>query len=87
MRHATVKQQEDEIRDQLEWRRTQRPAAKKYGGSCIAPFHYEHLDSLLLDMGAPCTSGNLFRDYFSYPHATDYAKMLASAPRYKVAEG
>lgn len=68
-----------EIDRLLKWKRKARPAAKAYGGNCVAPFHFAHFDELLEDMGAAKDSS-----WFTYPHADNYAKLLASAPHYQV---
>ena len=70
---------ETEIDRLLKWKRSARPAAKAYGGNCVAPFHFAHFDELLEDMGAAKDSS-----WFTYPHAENFAKLLVSAPRYEV---
>ena len=73
------KEMDTEIDRMLNWKRNARPAAKAYGGNCVAPFHYAHFDELLEDMGAARDSS-----WFTYPDADNYAKLLASAPHYEV---
>lgn len=65
--------------------REERPAAKAYGGQCVAPFHYRHFDELLADIGARVRRRrNPLAENFSYPDADAYARFLASAPAYAV---
>ncbi|MBW4709062.1 NAD(P)/FAD-dependent oxidoreductase [Roseobacter sp. YSTF-M11] len=68
----------------LNWKRTERPAAKIYGGLCSAPFHFKHFDELLADMGATMTKrGNPLAEQFSYPDAAAYGRFLATTPPYQ----
>lgn len=77
----------EEIDTVLNWRRNERPAAMSYGGCCIAPFHYQHFDTLIADMGATKQwCANPLEEYFSYPHADTYAKFMDSAPQYMAEE-
>lgn len=72
------------IEHMLKWRREERPAAKIYGGLCSAPFHFQHFDELLADMGATkYKRSNPIAEEFSYPNAKAYGKFLASTPQYK----
>jgi len=67
----------------LAWKRTQRRAAKVYGGLCSAPFHFKHFDELLADMGASKLShANPLSENFSYPDYKTYRECLASTPQY-----
>jgi len=68
----------------LDWKRNERPAAKIYGGLCSAPFHFQHFDEILADIGARKTKrSNPLAEQFSYPNASSYASFLASAPQYR----
>ncbi|MEM6987194.1 MAG: NAD(P)-binding domain-containing protein, partial [Pseudomonadota bacterium] len=73
----------DDIDQMLSWKRTERPAAKVYGGLCSAPFHFKHFDELLADMGATKRKrANPLAEEFGYPDHTAYAEFLASTPEY-----
>lgn len=68
----------------LDWKRTERPAAKVYGGLCSAPFHFKHFDELLADMGATKVKrSNPLAEQFVRPNAAAYGEFLASAPQYQ----
>jgi hypothetical protein len=83
-RSASTSQMRDNIEMMLKWKRTERPAARIYGGLCTAPFHYRHFDEILEDIGAKVRKlGNPLVEYFSYPKADVYGRFLASAPQYK----
>lgn len=83
-RSASTSQMRDNIEMMLKWKRTERPAARIYGGLCTAPFHYRHFDEILEDIGAKVRKlGNPLLEYFSYPKADVYGRFLASAPQYK----
>jgi len=71
------------IEDQAAWRR-ERPAAKAYGGRCIAPFHFRHVDELLEDLGAKLTPFNT--SWLLPPDAAAISKHLESAPAYAVTD-
>ena len=66
------------------WRRTERPAAKVYGGLCSAPFHFRHFDEVLKDIGATKRKrSNPLAEQFAHPNAAAYGTFLASAPQYQ----
>ncbi|MEM9629237.1 MAG: NAD(P)/FAD-dependent oxidoreductase [Pseudomonadota bacterium] len=80
----TAKEMNDNIEMMLDWRRNQRPAAKVYGGLCSAPFHFQHFDELMQDMGAATWKrSNPLAEQFSYPDAEAYSAFLASVPQYQ----
>lgn len=66
----------------LQFKRVERPAAGVYGGLCVAPFHFKHLDELLADMGATRNRRGALAEKFSPPDADAFARYLASAPGY-----
>ena len=68
----------------LNWRRNERPAAKIYGGLCVAPYHFKHFDELIDDMGAREKRRNPLVENLSPPDADAYARYLRSAPDYQV---
>ncbi|KPL50874.1 monooxygenase [Prosthecomicrobium hirschii] len=73
-----------DIEAMLHWRREERPAARKYGGLCVAPFHFKHFDELLADIGATIRKrANPLAEYFSFPDAPSFGRYLASAPQYR----
>jgi len=82
-KQPSAEEMKKNIDDMLVWRRTERPAAKVYGGLCSAPFHFRHFDELLSDMGAAKVKrSNPIAEQFSYPDADAYGTFLASAPQY-----
>lgn len=82
-RQPTRAQMEADMKANLAWRRTERPAAQVYGGLCSAPFHFKHLDEIVADIGATKRKrSNPLAEQFSYPNATAYGSYLASAPQY-----
>jgi hypothetical protein len=80
---------EDQMRENIEmmlhFKRVERPAARVYGGLCVAPYHYRHFDELLADIGATRRRRNPLAERFTPPDADAYARFLASAPGYKLA--
>jgi len=66
----------------LQFKRVERPAAGVYGGLCVAPYHFRHLDELLSDMGATNCRRGALAEKFTPPDADAYARFLASAPYY-----
>ncbi|MCB1384738.1 MAG: NAD(P)/FAD-dependent oxidoreductase [Nitratireductor sp.] len=77
-------QMNENIEMMLNWKRTERPAAKIYGGLCSAPFHFKHFDELLADMGAARRKrSNPLAEQFSYPDHRAYGEFLASCPQYQ----
>ncbi|WP_306120772.1 MULTISPECIES: NAD(P)/FAD-dependent oxidoreductase [unclassified Roseitalea] len=82
-RQPSDAQMRADIDANLRWRRTERPAARVYGGLCSAPFHFRHFDELLADMGCRTRrNANPLAETFSYPRAPAYGRYLASAPQY-----
>lgn len=68
----------------LAWRRTERPAAKVYGGLCVAPYHFRHFDELVGDIGVTRSRRGFFAETFLPPDADAYAAYLRTAPAYSV---
>ena len=84
-RQPTEAQMRENIDMMLKWRRSERPAARIYGGLCSAPFHFKHFDELLADIGAWKRSrSNILAENFSYPNAAAYGAYLSTAPKYTV---
>ncbi len=84
-RQPTPQEMNENIDMMLNWKRTERPAARIYGGLCSAPFHFKHFDELLADMGATRRKRtNPLAEQFSYPNAAAYGSFLASTPQYEV---
>ncbi|WP_299917963.1 NAD(P)/FAD-dependent oxidoreductase [uncultured Roseobacter sp.] len=84
-RQPTPQEMNENIDMMLNWKRTERPAARIYGGLCSAPFHFKHFDELLADMGATRRKrANPLAEQFSYPNAAAYGSFLASTPQYEV---
>mmetsp|Transcript_2784 Transcript_2784/g.8576 ORF Transcript_2784/g.8576 Transcript_2784/m.8576 type:complete len:517 (-) Transcript_2784:92-1642(-) len=71
------------IADQVAWRH-ERPAAKSFGGRCVAPFHFRYADAILDDIGAKVTPFNT--SWLLPPDAVAIGKLLASAPAYVVTD-
>ncbi len=84
-RQPTPQEMNENIDMMLNWKRSERPAARIYGGLCSAPFHFKHFDELLADMGATRRKrANPLAEQFSYPNAAAYGSFLASTPQYEV---
>ncbi|AUH33793.1 flavin-containing monooxygenase [Paracoccus tegillarcae] len=79
-------QMRDDIDANLDWRRTQRPAAQVYGGLCSAPFHFRHFDELVDDIGARERRRGFIAETFTPPDASAYGRYLASAPQYRAGQ-
>jgi hypothetical protein len=80
----TQAEMNDNIEMMLHFKRVERPAAGVYGGLCVAPYHFKHLDELLADIGATKRRRNPLVEKFTPPDADAYARFLASAPNYDV---
>jgi cation diffusion facilitator CzcD-associated flavoprotein CzcO len=59
-----------------EWRQTSRPIAAEFGGTCIAPFNYMHLDQLMKDMGLAVKLTRWPHEYLKPINPADYHKLL-----------
>lgn len=59
-----------------EWRKSSRPIASEFGGTCIAPFNYMHLDQLMRDMGLPVKCTRWPSEYFKPINPADYHRLL-----------
>jgi cation diffusion facilitator CzcD-associated flavoprotein CzcO len=71
----------------LHWKRVERPVAGSYGGLCIAPYHFKHLDELIADMGATQRRRkNPLAEKFTPPDADAFGRYLKSAPDYRVTQ-
>ncbi|WP_276484300.1 flavin-containing monooxygenase [Paraflavitalea pollutisoli] len=58
------------------WRTQSRPIAAEFGGTCIAPFNYMHLDQLMTDMGLPVKTGRGLKAYLKPINPADYHQLL-----------
>lgn len=68
---------EQSVKQTLTWRRTVRPGAAEFGGTCVAPFNFMHLDTLMRDMRLPTrASRNGLREFFKPIDPRDYGKLL-----------
>lgn len=59
-----------------QWRRHSRPIAAEFGGTCIAPFNYMHLDQLMKDMGLPVKRTCWPHEYLKPINPADYHLLL-----------
>jgi cation diffusion facilitator CzcD-associated flavoprotein CzcO len=69
-----------EIEKLLAWKRTGRPVAAGFSGLCIAPYHHEHFDELMRDMGARTRPKNPIVANLLPISPKLYASLLATAP-------
>ncbi len=60
----------------FQWRRHSRPIASEFGGTCIAPFNFMHLDQLMKDMGLPVKLTRWPHEYLKPINPADYHKLL-----------
>lgn len=74
----------EEIEQMLAWRRNDKPIMQVYGGLCVAPFHFRHLDQLMRDMGAKTHRSNPLAAQLAPLSPAAYEQLLASAPAYSV---
>ena len=63
----------------LAWKRTGRPVAAGYGGLCVAPYHHQHFDELMRDMGAQIKPKNPIVANLLPINPKIYAPLLATA--------
>jgi cation diffusion facilitator CzcD-associated flavoprotein CzcO len=68
-----------DIEKLLAWKRTGRPVAAGFGGLCIAPYHHEHFDELMRDMGARTRPKNPIVANLLPINPKIYATLLATA--------
>jgi len=64
-----------------DWRQHSRPIAAEFGGTCIAPFNYLHLDPLMTDMGLPVKLTRWPSEYLKPINPADYHKLLRGAQK------
>jgi dimethylaniline monooxygenase (N-oxide forming) len=83
-RQPSAEEMRDNIAMMLHWRRKERPAAGVYGGLCVAPYHFKHLDELIADMGATESRRGALTEKFQPPDADAFGRYLASTPNYQV---
>jgi Predicted flavoprotein involved in K+ transport len=84
-RQPTPQEMRANIDMMLAWKRGERPAAKVYGGLCVAPFHFRHFDELMRDIGATRSRRGLLAETFLPPDADAYGAFLKTAPAYQAA--
>lgn len=75
---------QENIAMMLQWRREEQPIMSGYGGLCVAPYHFRHLDELMRDMGGKTHRSNPLAAQFAPLDPSAYAGFLASAPDYQV---
>jgi hypothetical protein len=81
-----AEEQKRSVEKMLTWRRTIRPSAAEFGGSCVAPFNFMYLDSLMRDMGLRTkASRNGLKEFFKPIDPKDYGKLLKGLKRSPVA--
>jgi dimethylaniline monooxygenase (N-oxide forming) len=59
-----------------QWRRQGRPIAGEFSGTCVAPFNYLHLDTLMKDMGLRVKLGRGPAAYLKPINPADYHQLL-----------
>ena len=59
-----------------QWRRHSRPIASEFGGTCVAPFNFMHLDQLMKDMRLPVKLSRWPHEYLKPINPADYHKLL-----------
>ncbi len=65
------------IRQEKQWRKSGRPIASEFSGTCVAPFNYHHLDDLLRDMNKRTrASSNFLYEGMKPINPKDYKKIL-----------
>ncbi|WP_109698673.1 flavin-containing monooxygenase [Chitinophaga deserti] len=74
----------DQIRDDMaymnNWRKTGRPIAGEFSGTCVAPFNFMHLDQLMRDMGLRTTATRWAPyEFFKPINPKDYRILLADS--------
>ncbi len=84
-KQPSAAQMNENIEMMLKWKRGERPAAGVYGGLCVAPYHFKHLDELLDDMGAKERKRNPLAENLTPPNADAFGRYLASTPQYQAA--
>jgi cation diffusion facilitator CzcD-associated flavoprotein CzcO len=67
---------EKEIQYMAKWRNTARPVSAEFSGTCVAPFNFLHLDTLMKDMGLPTKLTRSPREYFKPINPSDYRRLL-----------
>ncbi len=66
-----------DIDSELHWHETHRPVGAEYGNTCVAPYNYHYLDTLLRDMGAPTRVRGRVADFFQPLDVAQYATILS----------
>lgn len=81
----TAAMMNEEIEQMLAWRRHDKPIMGVYGGLCVAPYHFRHLDQLMQDMGAKTHRSNPLAAQFAPLSPAAYERLLSTAPAYQAA--
>ncbi|MBO9658167.1 MAG: hypothetical protein J7527_05020, partial [Chitinophagaceae bacterium] len=77
----SVAQMEKEIDAMEEWRNKIRPIASEFSGTCVAPFNFLHLDTLMRDMGLPRKRSLSPLEYLKPINPADYHHLLRKGYR------
>jgi hypothetical protein len=64
-----------------QWRLQGRPIASEFSGTCVAPFNYLHLDTLMKDMGLPVKISKWPGAYLKPINPADYHLLLRKRKR------
>jgi len=75
----TAPEMRTDIAKLLAWKRSGRPVAAGFGGLCIAPYHHQHFDELMRDMGAQTKPKNPIVANLLPINPKLYAPLLATA--------
>jgi cation diffusion facilitator CzcD-associated flavoprotein CzcO len=75
-----------DIAQVLHWKRAKRPIAAAFNGLCVAPYHHQHFDELMKDMGAKTKVKNPIAANLLPINPSHYATLLATATSTKVKE-
>ncbi len=76
LRPVTPEAMREEINYLHQWRQQSRPVSAEFSGTCIAPFNYLHLDTLMKDMGLRTRLTRSPHEYFKPINPADYRQLL-----------
>lgn len=77
----SVKEINAEMEYMDQWRLQGRPIASEFSGTCVAPFNYLHLDTLMKDMGLPVKVSKWPGAYLKPINPADYHLLLRKHKR------
>ncbi|HEX2532648.1 MAG TPA: NAD(P)-binding domain-containing protein [Chitinophagaceae bacterium] len=77
----TAEKMKEEMDYMARWRHSFRPYANVFKGTCIAPFNFKHLDTLMKDMGLKTKVSRSLFEHLKPINPKDYSILLRNSNR------